>query len=50
MEPDLDEKILLGSHLDREKSFQLALKGIHFLSEALEENCKPEIEKINKKN
>ena len=45
MEPDLDEKILHESHFDREKSFQLALKGINFLSEVLDENCKPEIEK-----
>ena len=45
MEPDLNEEIPQESHFDREKIFQLALKGIHFLSEVLDENCEPEIEK-----
>ena len=49
MERDLDEEILQESHFDREKSFQLesqlALKCINFLSEVLDENCEPEIEK-----
>ena len=45
MEPDLDEEILEKSHFDREKSFQLALKGIIVLSEVLDENFKPQIEK-----
>ena len=45
IELDLDEEILQESHFDREKNFQLALKGINFLSEVLDENCELEIEK-----
>ena len=46
MKPDLDEEILYRQLiLIENNSFQLALKGIKFLSEALDENCEPEIEK-----
>ena len=41
----LDEEILQESHFDREKKLQLALKGKKNLSEVLDENCEPEIEK-----